>query len=71
MIFALIFIVIFSIAIVTIPIAWLGQTHDWKMMFVFAFIGCGVCYMLDTEIVYQMFCNIINMCINAPWSGGL
>lgn len=69
MIFAILFVIIFSIGLVTIPLAWFSKSYDLRAMLVIYIVGCYLCYLFDTEIIQQMFVHLFNICTAAPWSG--
>ena len=69
MIVALLFVVVFVIGIVLIPLGWFTGGHDWKTAFISWFWILFTLYWFDAKVITDIFIADIQFLASLPWSG--
>jgi len=69
MIIALLFVIVFVIGIVLIPLAWFNQSHDIKTAFILWFWVLATLYWFDPKVITDIAISDFQCFISLPWSG--
>ena len=69
MIVALLFVVVFVIGIVLLPMGWFSGHYDVKTGFILWFWILAILYVFDAKMITDIFIADIQFFASLPWSG--
>jgi hypothetical protein len=69
MIIALLFVIVFVIGIVLIPLGWWSGSIDVREALLIWLLLLATLYLLDIEIIHQVAITNVNFFTSLPWVG--